>query len=236
MENNTERKFPLFKILTKNLLLIILISVLCALLGLGYSILRVKPVYTASRSVIIRTTLSSDTSASALPNQAALSKIYLGTISNIIKGDEIIKTANGLLEDEEQMISAGDVGMSYDPNSLIFRLTYTDYSKEWASAKLNAFVSAVASKIGGFIQAENVYIIDTQKECDIFETNFYSRYTLIGLCAGVVISVLIVLLIYALDNTVKSKEEMEELTGASVVAFIEKDVDKPNKKAKAEIK
>ena len=106
MDNKNERHFPLIKVLTKNLFLIILVSILCALLGLGYSVMRVKPLYTASRAVMIRTTLAADNSASALSNQAALSKIYLGTISNIIKGDIIITKANENLEDSSQRISS----------------------------------------------------------------------------------------------------------------------------------
>ncbi len=232
MDNKVEKQFPIIKLLTKNLLTIVLVSVLCALLGLGYSVMRVKPVYTASRAVMIRTTLSADNSASALSNQAALSKIYLGTISNIIKGDEIIEKANDNLKDKSQRVNSGSVGMIYDSQSLIFRLTYTDATPELADVKLNAFVSAVSSKIGAFVQAENVYIIETQKESDITESNSYIKYTAIGLFAGVAISTLTVFLVYVLDNTIKRKEEMEELTGVAVVAYIEKETDRPKKNKK----
>ncbi|MBO7344349.1 MAG: hypothetical protein J6U92_00225 [Clostridia bacterium] len=240
MNNKIEKQFPLVNLLLKNLLIIVLVAILCALLGLGYSIMRIKPVYTATKSVMIRTTLSADNSSSALSNQAALSKIYLGTISNIIRGDEIIESADKIYKeqneipetDKKKYVNSGSVGMIYSSQSLIFKLTYTDTSADLASLKLDAFISAVSSKVGGFVQAENVYIIETQKESDIAETKFYTKYTVIGLFAGVAISTLTVFLIYFLDNTIKRRDEMESITGAAVVAYIEKEADKPKKSKK----
>lgn len=225
---NLDKGFPLLKLIVKNLLLIVLISVLCALIGLGYSVLRVKPTYTASRSVILRTTLNQSGKA-ALANQATLGKMYLPSILEVIKSTDIITTANENYDNEEEKILVGSVGMEYEINSLIFDLTYTDKSPELAKEKLEVFIDTLSDEISKYIKAEDVKLIHTQRESDVFETQYYTNYTVIGLVGGIAISMVIVLLIYVFDNTVKSKNEYEEITGMTVVAFIDKDVEKSKK-------
>lgn len=224
-ERVSEMSFPFFKVLVKNLLLIILVSVLCSLIGLGYSVLRVKPTYTASRSVILRTTLD-QTGQAALANQATLGKMYLPSILEVIKSTDIISEANENYDNEEEKILVSSVGMEYEVNSLIFELSYTDKSPELAKEKLEVFIDTVSNEINKYIKAQDVKLIHTQRESDITKTEYYTNYTLIGLVAGIAISTVIVLLIYALDNTVKSKVEFEEMTGMTVLAFIDKNVEK----------
>ena len=91
------------------------------------------------------------------------------------------------------------------------------------------FIDTVSDEISKYIKAEDVKLIHTQRDSDVTKTEYYTNYTVIGLVSGLVISMVIVFLIYALDNTVRSKSEFEEMTGMSVVAFIDKDVDKKAK-------
>ncbi len=236
MKKNTNRyslcSLPLLNLFFKKIVLIILICVLCALLGLGYSVLKVKPTYTASRSVILRTTLSSDGKYDQA-NQATLGKLYLSTIPNVIKSPTIISAAN--LKYEKFRVSANDkiisgaVGMIYEEDSLIFQFTYRDKTPELAKQKLEILIETVSEKISQYIQAKDVKLIHTQRISDVVETQYYTKYTGMGLAVGVVISILIVLMIYMLDNTIKSKDKFEEMTGISVLAYIEKDEQKNSK-------
>ena len=47
------------------------------------------------------------------------------------------------------------------------------------------------------------------------------RFTLIGFLAGILIDIVIVFLVYKLDDTVKTKEELERLTGALFITYVE---------------
>ena len=234
MKKKTSRysfaSLPLINLFLRNIILIILISVLCALIGLGYSVVRVKPVYTASRSVILRTTLSSN---KVLANQAALGKIYLSSIPDLIKSPNIIGVADykyeEMRENENDKIVSGAVGMEYEKDSLIFQLTYRDKSPKLAEEKLEILIDTVAEEISQYIKAEDVQLIATQRKCDIVETQFYTRYTGIGLAVGLGISVIIILMIYMLDNTIKSKSEFEEMTGITVLAHVDKETQKGHK-------
>ena len=230
-----EKSFPFFKILLKNLLLIILTTILCALLFLGYSVMKVPPTYTASRSLILRTEIDSSSSQSQTANQATLAKRYLPTVEKLIKSPELLDEAevNFLkkYEGSTERLSKGAINVSYGEKSLIFSISYTDLSEDLAKKKLEVLIDTFSQStvVSQGIMAENVKFIHTQKNTDISKSTVYVKYALIGAVVGAVISVVIALVVYALDNTVRDKKEFEELTGVSVIAYINKE--KPNKKA-----
>ena len=129
-----ELNIPILNILYKNLVLIIMSTILFALVGLGYCLLKVPPQYVASRSVILRTTMN-DTSASQLSNQAALAKIYLPNVAKLIKSPDVVKEVNEKYGNGEESLSRGAIGVIYGEKSLIFTITYTDKTPELAEEK-----------------------------------------------------------------------------------------------------
>ena len=219
-----DTSIPILRILFKNALLIFLVTVLCALIGLGYGVAKVKPTYTASRSVIFRTDMNDTASnVNVITNQASLAKIYLPVISSVVKSPAIIEKANEVYGNQSDKVYSGNVGVSYKENSLIFTLSYTDKEETLAKEKLKAVIAAAQSELRKYVQAGDVTLIDVQNDSNVRVSNAYGKY--VGVCAGVgfVAIVLVVLLIYVLDNTVKDGQEFEELTGLKVIAYIEKD-------------
>ena len=222
-----DSSIPFFKILLKNGVLIVLVTVLCALIGLGYGVIKVKPTYTASRSVIFRTDMNDTASnINVITNQASLAKIYLPVISSVIKSPAIIEKANEVYnaqEEKQTKVTSAGVGVSYKENSLIFTMSYTDKDETLSKEKLEAVISAAQTELGKYVQASDVTLIDVQNDSNCSINYAYGRYVGIGAGVGLIGIVLIVLLIYVLDNTVKNKQEFEELTGLNVIAYIEKD-------------
>ncbi len=224
-----ERSLPIFKLIYKNLLLIIMVTILTALMGLGYCVWRVKPTYTASKSVILRTTMSDDTQSN-LSNQAQLAKIYLETIAKVIKSPDMVTDYNNAYNNGNEKISRGAIGVNYGEQSFIFSITYTDYSEDLAIEKLDSLIDtfSASARFQEFVPAESSQLIHTQKDCDITKSTSYVKYTAIGGLLGLVITVAGVILVYMFDNTIKDRDEYEEFTGSTVIALIPKE--KPKKK------
>ncbi|MBQ7236739.1 MAG: hypothetical protein IJX03_06280 [Clostridia bacterium] len=228
----TERSIPVFKILYKNLLLIVMITVLCALIGLGYSVMRVKPTYTATRSVILRTTMNENTSSN-LTNEASLAKLYLPNVAKLIKSPDVVNEVNEVYAasaNEGEKVKRGAISVYYGEQSFIFSISYTDRSPELAQEKLDVLIETFSnsSKFQAGIQADQAKLIHTQKQSTVTKSNSYVKFTAIGAIAGLVIAVAVVFVMYLLDNTVRDKAEFEELTGVDVIAYINKE--KPKKK------
>ncbi|MBQ3219179.1 MAG: hypothetical protein IJB32_01130 [Clostridia bacterium] len=218
------------KVLYKNLILIVLITVLCGLCGVLYSIINVKPVYKASRSVILRTAVDINEEGTTASTDATLAKIYLPDVEKALKAPNVIKYANELYNVEGEKLSSGRVSVNYGSDSLIFSISYTDLDGEKAEAKLNALIDAGAERLKGLIEAKDVTLISVQENADISVSNAFNKYIVFGVFIGVAISFAIVLIRYALDNTVKSKTEYEYLTGVNVIAVIDKVDDKKSKR------
>lgn len=224
MEENTnfqERTFPIFSILYKNLLIIILSAILFALIGFGYSALRVVPTYKASRSVILRTTMVGSTSAT----EGALAKKYLPTVARLIKSPVVLDEFNNAYENSNERIYKGAIDIIYGEKSLIFTITYTDRTPELAKEKLDVIIK-VFSNSDNFkdnVKAEEASIISTQKGCSIQKNTYYTKYTIVGALGGVAISIIAILIVCIMDNTIKSKEEIEEVTGVDLLANINKE-------------
>ena len=228
MKNVQEKTIPIFKLLYKNLLLIILITVLSALLSLGYCVLSVKPTYTASRSVILRTTMNKEdgiNAANVLSNQAALAKLYLPNIAKLIKSPDVVTEVNKQYDNGKEKISRGAIGVRYGEQSLIFTISYTDKNSKLAEEKLNAVINtfAVSDQFQDCVQADDAQLIHTQKECTVAKSTSYVKYTIIGTIAGIIIAVAISVLAYMLDNTIRDKKELEEITGVYLLSYIDKE-------------
>ncbi|MBO5067264.1 MAG: hypothetical protein J6C62_02535 [Clostridia bacterium] len=229
MENNNQKTFPFFKVLYKNIVLIILITVLCALLSFGYSLLNKKTSVTVSQSVILRTAVSSSQGESQSTN-ASHGKIYINEIRDIITNPKAIEKINAYYIDvfgeDAGKISAGAIGVSSKENSLIFNISYTDKDEKVAFDKLTAIYTVANEQlIQEDIQAESAELILTDGTGKIFSvvtTSDTSKNIILGAIVGIVISVAIAFILYVLDNTVKDKDEFEELTGVSILAYLEK--------------
>ena len=235
MENNfveNEKSIPLARLIYKNLVLIIMIVVLTSLIGFAYAIINVRPTYTVNRSFILRTTQS----GASENNQAALGKLFISNIKDLLALPEYINEANDVYTERQNgqtKIKSNSLAVNYNDESLIFTISYTDANGHDAAAKIHAIYLVASEKLAKDMNVESVKLIDIDNvninvQKDVYEgmsytTNGgYTKYIVLGACVGLVISMCIVLIMYALDNTIHSKEELEQVTGASVLAYISK--------------
>ncbi len=227
-ENNVKMNssgISIINALIKKWFLILLITVLCALVGLGYSAMFVRPTYTATRSVILRLSVG-DLKASTVTTNVTLSKIYLPDVMEFVSSPAVVNKANEVYEGEGN-IRTGAIGVSYgnkDIDSLIFSVSYTDYDVDMAEEKLNTLLESIVlvDQEKGVIEAEDFSLKPTQRNCDFSMNNSFATYIVLGAIAGLLIGVVIVVIMYVTDNTVVDKEEFEMLTGVDILSCIRK--------------
>ena len=231
MENQetTKKTFPFFKILKTNLLLIALITILVTLLGTLYGIMFIKPTYTVSRSVILRTELVGNTENSESTN-AALAELVIVQLEDHFTSAKYMEMANAEFKRlnplEKSAINAGAISVDYNEESLIFKLKYTDLSKELASKKLVAVYETAKVYFENISTAYTVKLIPTDNSgmdnsrFGLAVDNGMRTTILLSVAIGVVLGVVFACLKYALDNTIHDKDDLEEITGTSVLAYV----------------
>ena len=218
VESNTYKSFPFFRILYRNLTMIIVIILALTVLGGAYGFLRVKPVYSASCDVIFNVKQSNSDTLSV---NTSFAKTYLRTITTLINSPRVEEEA----KKTDKYISRGAVSVNSGSDSLIITLSYTSDDPAVAKTRLDAYIAAADSVLQDTLPTANTTRISFEKLQNDYRVSKYENkesYIIIGFVGGVVIGVALSVLIYLLDNKMKDKDEVEEIVGASLLAYIEK--------------
>ncbi len=217
-------KKSLFSLLYKNLLVIILAIVLGLLVGLGIGVLKEKPIYTESTSVMLLAEVDASNEDASNTQDMALSQYLLSDVNELLKSDNFVAVVNKSYKQNggKGEIYSGAINVTYyNDESLIFSISYTDSDEVLAGKKLNAVVGEAKEYLKDKLVADNVELKETTNVNAKSVRYDYKIYLIIGAIVGLVIAVGYYLIRYLLDNTVKDKAEIEELTGVNVFACIE---------------
>lgn len=231
-ENNSNGSLSILGAILRRWLLILLVTVLCALIGLGYAVMNVKPTYTATRSVILRLSVG-DLQANTVTTNVALSKIYLPDVIEFVSSPAVINKANELYGGSKA-ISGNSVNVKYsnkEIESLIFSVSYTDLKSSEAEKKLNFIIDSVmlVDEQIKVIEAEDFALIPTQNGVTTTVNDSLSTFVVLGAGVGLVISVAIAVLLFMMDNTINTKEELEIITGSDLLSTL-KQIKEPKKR------
>jgi len=216
-----EKVIPFWKIIYKKLTLIILVTILFAIIGLAYGLLFVKTEHTVTTSMILKLE-TDDVSSGENRNNASLTYLYFPPIKQVIFSPEVINETNNALSKDKQ-VSSSSLKMNYGEKSMIFTMSYTDYDKEVAKEKLAAIIETSKKYISkqNIILAKSAEIVELQDGYSESQHRGLATTIVITSAIGLVLGVGLAFLLYFLDNTAKDKEEIEELTGTTIIANIE---------------
>ena len=203
---NSYKRFPFFKIIKGNWLLILILTIVVGLVGLGYGFLLKKVTYTASCEVIIKLSLDDESGYSneqVVSNNTTLAKNYLPTISDVICSP---KTAVRAEEYNKLDIATSSIGVGYNKDSLIIQINYTDFSEEDALAKLNDVIKASQEEL-----TEEKIIVAT--DIKLQELSEYSTakndnraiYSVIGIVFGLASGLVIAIVKYLVQDKEQEK-------------------------------
>ena len=125
----------------------------------------------------------------------------------------------------EKYINAGSIKTEYDKETNIYTFTVSlkDDSAEGARAKLRLLVLAYDIEIRNYFIGMETFITELVDSTeDVVVTTDISKKNIILISAvlGVVLAVAAVYLVYALDNSVSEKEDLEYVTGTKVIGYI----------------
>lgn len=229
-----ERKIPVLKILLRNIIFIVITTIICGVIGTAAGVIMAKPVYTAKCNLILNVDIkvvnsSGETVNSSANNNNTIAKNFLPTIvTHVSNSAEVFNNANANYAGPQDSgnIVTSNFAVNYSDGSTIFTVQYSDKSEEIAKAKLTALIDSTKTYISSdsgknLVQADTISIEKTQPEYYVEVSDKFSTFVIIGILAGIAISVVVSILLYLLDNKVKNSAELEELTGVSVIAYID---------------
>ncbi len=222
MANNvkTQKTFDfkeLFYVLKKNFIVEALIFVVILALGVVYTRINTD-YYVSYATVVLRAEVGSSTSDY---NDTVLSKMYLTTISSLMKDDAIIDRANK--EYEGGGISAGALTVSFDEDSLMLKLSYRDYSYQNSIDKLDAIID-VCEEIssGGEFFPASIRIVKISPQTKSGQASDDTRILTLAIIGAVVAVAAYAILMYFIKDRISSVERLESVTGKKNFVTIER--------------
>ncbi len=207
--------------------LIIIVTVIGAGIGLGIAFRRDKTVYTQTKSIIFIAKINEKDMSTNIP----LTNKYIPTVRESIVTPIFISRANEIYKENFQGteqydkfggIGAGSIGVR-EGGGMILTISYNDYNAKVAADKLDAFLEASQKVFQEEVKltSDDVDFVPIDNVPKTTTTTEFAKFILLSMLAGAVVGIFLSFLIYMFDNTVTSRTDLERLTGATVVAYID---------------
>ena len=208
------------RFLRRFMVLLIVTTLLGLGLGFGYAKTRDQTVYTQTKAVMFIAKIDNK----AMATNIALTNKYIKSIPDMIVTPIFISKANEVyrLKGGSGYIYGGSINIKED-GGMVLSVSYSDGDPVAAEKKLDVFIEAVQLMFesGDYLTADEIKIEAIDNIPSLSSSNGFARLIFAGVLGGFVAGILIALLFYLLDNTVSNRPELERLTGATVVAYID---------------
>lgn len=241
MEENTIRQadeieidlWEICLVLVHNLALIVSVGIMTALGAFLFTQLLVTPSYeSATKIYILNKQENSSVTYSDIQLGTQLTKDYAELIQSRFVLEEVVQ-GMGLDLTYEQM--KGKVSVTTPTDTRILAITVTDSDPVMAMQMANAVREAASVHIMNVMDIQAVNVAETANMPMKKASPSILKNTFIGGVLGVLLIVVIVLIKYLMDDTVKTPEDVEKYLQLSTLAVIplnEGDTDGKKKKKK----
>lgn len=201
---------------------IALIVVIFILIGIIYTIGFVTPRYTSKTTLILTTSSNSTQSTGTITTtDITLNSKLVPTYRELIKSNNIIREVIsnlGIDIGEEELKK--DITVSSVKDTELIEIAVTDESATNACKIANEIAKVFCEKIVEIYNISNTYLLD-RAEVPTNPSNInHIKDIAIFTFIGIVISVGYILLINMLDTTIKTEEDIEKITGLTVLVSI----------------
>jgi len=208
----------IFEVLLHKIIIIILTGVIVGLLALLISKLYLKPVYESSTTLYVLNRQSQTTTTyNDIQSASQLTKDYKYLITGRTVTERVISELN-LDMTASQLASSITVNTPTDTR--ILEITVANHDQYKAKEIADKVAQISSDSICNIMQIEDVNIVD--------EANFPSspvspnikKNTLIGGLLGILLSSVIVVIQFLMNDTIRSSEDIERYLGISTLALI----------------
>lgn len=209
----------LFQLLKKNLRLIILSMVLCAVAAFAITAFLLPKKYASESSIFIVSKVNQETGTVDANALSANSK-QVNNYMELIKGKNILnKVAEQLnIEDVKEVQNAISVSNKTETEIIDIKATTDDPTKSQQIVK--ATTEIFFKEVKDTLKIENMTVLNDPEVDEVPVSPSKKMNTLIGALLGLLCSGGYVFLTYLLDKRLRTKQEAESFLGIPVLAEI----------------
>ena len=195
-----------------------------AVLGFAYTRYFVTPKYTSSVTLILGKALngsSEATSDAITQSDISLNQKLISTYGEIMKSRKVInQVINNLNLKMTYSQIYGGVKVSSVKDSDVIKLSITTEDPELSAKIADEMTLVFTAEVKNIYNIQNVSVIDVAEVNKAPVNISYPKNTLVFAFAAFALVAVIIFLIYYFDNTVKTEENVQKLTGLPVLSTI----------------
>lgn len=236
LQDNTDIEIDvleLFHVLLNKFWIILLAGIIAGLAFIGGTILFITPQYESTTKMYVLSKQDNNTlTQQDMQTSLSLTKDYAELIKSRTVTEGVIAQLNLDLTHEELLKK---MAVDSATDTRILSITVTDADPYEACKIANAIRDVAANYIKNVMDIDAVNVVETANIPDQKASPSITKNGIIGGFLGVLLSVVIILIAYISNDTVKTQEDVEKYLGLSVLGTIpltETDRKKKKKKQK----
>lgn len=197
---------------------IALAAIIGGLVMFIYSKVFITPTYESTTRIVVLNTDSNDTlSITDLQVGTQLTNDYAELITSRYVVESVIEKFN---LDTTYEAYVKNIAVSTPSNTRIIDITLTDTDPLMAKEMVDELRNVAAQRIVEVMNIEAVNVVDEGNVPTHKAAPSIGKYTLIGILIGGFLAVAVVLVLYLLDDTIKSSEDIEKYLHLSTLGLI----------------
>ncbi|WP_317942903.1 YveK family protein [Carnobacterium maltaromaticum] len=220
MERATDLNF-IVEFLKKFWLLLSLIIISVTIITLFFGRYFIKPIYEVSTDILVVQTPDEVNQVTPQTTQQ-----FISTYSVIIKSTKIIGQVKEKLNLDEPILSIRKkIKVENQNNSQVITIKVKEMTPEKAEKIATEIVIVLQKEITDIMNEKNITVLSPAKASDsLIPVNLNKKVLILtGIIIGAIIGILTALLVTILNTTIKSEEDIIQLTDIPVLGTIQKE-------------
>ena len=221
--DNEEMEIDLLELLMvmkKHLSAILLAGIVGLVIMFAYTSFLVTPLYSASSMMYVMPDNSNSMNSYTLSDMQVgqqLTSDYSSMIKSRSFMEDVIKKLN-LTIDYQQLL--GKVEVTNPTSSRILQVTVNDPNPQTAADIANEMASVAESKLKEITGMQAIKIYEEAAVPDRPSSPSLKKNCALGLLAGLVLAMALVTILYLLDDTIKTEDDIEKYLGMTTLAVL----------------
>lgn len=210
----------LVKILWRRKFLIILVSIVTAIAGLGISMFLLTPEYTSTTRIYVVNREQGDNPGITNQDLQAGSYLVKDYREIILSQDVLNQVVTNLKLSGTAKDLSGKIDVEVPTDTRIVSISVEDSSAREASRIANAVREVAAQKIIAVTRVSDVTTLEEAQPATTPSSPNIRRNVLLGFGAGFVFMIVVILLTELLDDRVKKPEDIENTMGLTLLGVV----------------
>lgn len=204
---------------------IVFITLILMVVGIIYSYFYITPVYTAKTDLVLvqsSSTVSQTGDSAITSTDLTMNSKLVSTYSELIKRNAVFgQVASNLnISDEEADEIKKNISVNSAKDTEIIEIKVTNEDPNKAADVANEIAKVFSEKIVEIYNISNIYLLDRAQAPEDPSNVNHMKDIVIFAFIGLVIAAAYVLVANMLDNTIKTEEDIEKVTGLVVLTAI----------------